>query len=106
MSSLSAPTAFAWWKLGGIHRARAILLLAAFGLVLIGWPISEWVTQLRLERHSPDVVVANEAKSNFKVAHFFSLGISLVTSVLTGIALFLAGYLPKTSPCQSCGQIS
>jgi glycerol-3-phosphate acyltransferase PlsY len=103
---VAVATAFAWWKLGGVHRIRFVLLLAAFGLVLVGWPISDWVTQLRLERLSPDVAIANEAKSNFKVAHFISLGISLLTNLLTGIALFLAGCLPKTAPCQSCGQTS
>lgn len=104
--AVAVATGFAWWKLGGVHRVRVVLLLIAFGLVLVGWPISDWVTQLRLERLSPDAAIANEAKSNFKVAHFYSLGISLLTNLLTGIALFLAGCLPKTSPYQSCGQPS
>jgi glycerol-3-phosphate acyltransferase PlsY len=91
---ISVITAATWWKEGRAHRVRFVLLTVALLLVFVGWPISDWVTQLRLDRLSSDYDIANWAKTLFGPVHLISLALSAITNVLTGIGLFLAGRIP------------
>ncbi|MFO0938549.1 MAG: glycerol-3-phosphate 1-O-acyltransferase PlsY [Gemmataceae bacterium] len=93
----SVITAWAWRSQGKRHRVRFVVLLCALILVAIGWPVSEWVTQLRLERISTDPRISEAAIKQFGPAHMISLGLSMLTNLLTGMGLFLAGQLPQSA---------
>lgn len=88
-------TALPWWNAGGsIHRWRIVFLGLALALVATGWPVSEHVSQLRLERFQPDEAPAALAKAAFGSWHLVSLALSAVTTLLSGIALALAAKMP------------
>lgn len=87
-------TALSWWKYAGIHRWRVIVITIALATVAAGWPISEQVTRLRLERFHPEAGIATAAQAAFAQWHLLSLGLSMVTILLAGIALALAAKLP------------
>ena len=93
---ISLVTAMTWRTAAGIHRLRFRILLIALILVFLGWPLAEWVTQLRLARFSTNSSTALSAKNLFGPVHLVSLASSLLTNVLTGIGLFLAGRLPNS----------
>ena len=42
---IALVTALSWWKLGGVHRWRGIIVTAALVTVAIGWPISDEVSR-------------------------------------------------------------
>ncbi len=92
---IALVTALSWWKFGGIHRWRGIIVTAAVVTVAIGWPISEEVSRLRLERFNPDASIASAAKAAFATWHLVSLFLSFVTVGLAGVALALAAKLPN-----------
>ena len=87
-------TALSWWKAGRVHRWRVIVLAFALATVAAGWPISNEVSRLRLERFSPDAAVAAAAKAAFGPWHLVSLALSVVTVCAAGVALAFAGSLP------------
>jgi hypothetical protein len=66
--------------------------------VAIGWPISNIVSELRLERFSPNSSIATAAKADFVAWHLVSLFLSIVTVCLAGTALALAARLPADMP--------
>ncbi len=78
-----------------VQKLRLILALIGVALVAVGWPISEQVSRLRLERFAPDTAVASAAKSAFATWHFGSLFLSLATTVVVGTLLALCGLLPS-----------
>jgi acyl-phosphate glycerol 3-phosphate acyltransferase len=88
-------TALSWWRRGGVHRARVVVVALAAVTVAAGWPISEEVSRLRLARFSPDAAVAGAAKAAFGPWHLVSLLLSFVTVALAGVALALAAKLPE-----------
>jgi hypothetical protein len=77
-----------------VHRWRVYLIGLAALLVAVGWPISEYVSQLRIERFHPDPSVAVAARAAFGPWHLVSLLLSLVTTSLAGAGLALAARLP------------
>jgi hypothetical protein len=91
---VALATALGWWRLGGVHKWRVIVIALAAATVAAGWPISEEVSRLRLERFSPDSSAAAAAKTAFASWHLVSLFLSFVTVCLSGIALALAAKLP------------
>ena len=89
-------TAAGWWRQPGrVHRIRVIVIGIALVTVAIGWPISQKVTELRLERFSPDEAVAAAAKTGFATWHLISLALSFVTTMLALVAVLLAARLPE-----------
>jgi glycerol-3-phosphate acyltransferase PlsY len=92
---LALVTALAWWKCGRVHRVRVILIALGVLTVAVGWPISNHVSELRLLRFDADAGVASAATAAFGPWHFVSLGLSLVTVSLAGVALALAAKLPE-----------
>ncbi|MCS6866923.1 MAG: glycerol-3-phosphate 1-O-acyltransferase PlsY [Gemmataceae bacterium] len=92
--AIALLTALSWWKYAGLHRARVVVIALALATVAVGWPISEEVTRLRLERFHPDTSIATAAQAAFASWHLASLGLSLVTILLAGTALALAAKLP------------
>lgn len=95
-ASLGLITALGWRKLPGkVHRWRVIVLSLAALLIAVGWPISNKVSALRIERFNPDSALAEVARSSFAEWHFVSLGLSLFTVVLVGLALAMAAKMPK-----------
>ncbi|MCS7021508.1 MAG: glycerol-3-phosphate 1-O-acyltransferase PlsY [Gemmataceae bacterium] len=89
-------TALSWWFHGHLHRWRVLVLGLAAGGVLIGWPISDYVSELRAARFSPDPEVARSAQEAFSVWHGYSLLLSLSTTILTGVGLALVAWLPPS----------
>jgi acyl phosphate:glycerol-3-phosphate acyltransferase len=88
-------SAIGWYRCPGrVHRWRLILIGLGVVCVAIGWPVSLKVSALRIERFAPDADVADAARAAFAEWHFVSLGLSLVTAVLAGIALALAARMP------------
>ncbi len=95
---LGLITAFGWRKQPGkVHRLRVVVLSLAALTIVLGWPISNQVSALRIERFHPDSVLAEVARSSFAEWHFVSLGLSLVTVTLVGLALALAARMPDAS---------
>lgn len=89
-------TAGGFWMMdrAKIHRWRLILCAIAALLVGFGWPVSDWVSYLRVERFHPDPAVAAAAKAAFGPWHLVSLASSAVTTLLVGVILALAAKLP------------
>lgn len=87
--------ALAWWKRGGVHKWRVLVIAFALLTVAVGWPISDEVSRLRLARFDPDAGAASAAKAAFATWHLVSLALSFVTVCAAGVALALAGSLPK-----------
>ncbi len=87
-------TAAAWWKLGGVHRWRVVVVGAAVVCVAGGWPLAEAVTELRLARFDPNPDAAAAAKAAFGPWHLWSLGLSTLTVLLAGVALAMGAKLP------------
>jgi len=95
-ASLGLITALGWRNLPGkVQRWRVVVLSLAALTVAGGWPISNKVSALRVERFNPDSALAEAARSSFAEWHFVSLGLSLVTVVLVGLALAMAAKMPK-----------
>lgn len=99
--------AVSWWKCGErVHRWRVYVIAAGLLTVLIGWPISAHVSELRLSRFATDSVTASAAREAFGPWHLVSLLLSFVTVVLAGVALALAAKLPaerEHAPTQANG---
>jgi acyl-phosphate glycerol 3-phosphate acyltransferase len=85
---IALVTALTWFRADparSVHRWRVYLLGLAVLLVAVGWPISEHVSQLRVDRfHSA------AAKAAFGPWHLVSLALSFVTTCLAGVGLALA----------------
>lgn len=91
-------TAATWWRLGGVHRWRVAVLGLAVVTVAAGWPLSDAVTQLRVQRYDPDAAVRAAAAAAFGPWHLWSLGLSTLTVLLAAAALALAAKLPAEEP--------
>jgi acyl-phosphate glycerol 3-phosphate acyltransferase len=100
---LALVTALAWWKYGRVHHVRVILIAVAVLTVAIGWPVSNYVSELRPQRFDADTVVASAAKTAFGAWHGVSLILSFVTVGLAGAALALGSRLPEEQPVGSSG---
>jgi acyl-phosphate glycerol 3-phosphate acyltransferase len=88
-------TALAWWKSGRrVDRWRVAIILCGVILTAGGWPISNFVSELRMLRFDSLQAVRESAAASFQTWHLVSLFLSLTTTVLAGAALALAGNLP------------
>src|SRR5262249_9763464 len=96
---LAIVTARTWLTAAGrVHRWRVYVLWAALLTVVAGWPLSSWVSELRLMRFSPDSATAADAQAAFAAWHLVSLFLSFVTVILAGVALALAARMPPDEP--------
>ena len=94
--SLALLTALSWWNVEGkVNRWRVCIIALAVLCVCIGWPISNYVSELRLLRFAPDPARAAAAKASFAAWHLLSLFLSFVTDCLAGVALALAVARPQ-----------
>jgi acyl phosphate:glycerol-3-phosphate acyltransferase len=95
-SWLTVLTAFGFLRMvgGKVHRWRYTLALVALVFVALGWPLSEWVGQLRMDRFHPEAARAATAKSAFGVWHLVSLANGAVLTLLSCALLVLAAKLP------------
>jgi len=92
---LAVATALSWaGETATVHKVRTWLLIAALLTVVIGWPLAQKVSALRLERYSPDTAIADAAKAAFGPWHLYSLLLTFVTMILVGVAMALAAQLP------------
>jgi len=95
-AALALVTALGWWRAPGrVHRWRVFLVLLAAATVAVGWPISTRVSELRVERFHPDPSVGDAARIAFGDLHFVSLGLSVLTAILAGVALAMAAKMPN-----------
>jgi hypothetical protein len=93
---LALATAIGWRDAPGrIHRWRVRVLVVAVLTVVVAWPISNYVSELRVLRFAPDLSTREAAVAGFGPWHLVSLLLSFVTVTLAGIALAMAGKLPK-----------
>lgn len=96
---IALVTALSWWKEPGkVHRWRVVVIGLAVVTVAIAWPISNYVSELRPMRFSPDKATRDAADAAFGTWHLVSLFLSFVTVCLAGIALALAAKLPGERP--------
>jgi acyl-phosphate glycerol 3-phosphate acyltransferase len=89
-------TALSWWTAEGgrkVHRWRVYVVGLAVVTVAAGWPISNYVSELRVHRFESDA-----GKTAFADWHVVSLLLSTVTVALAGVVLWLAAKLPNRPP--------
>jgi len=79
-----------------VHRLRNVVLLLAMIAVVIGWPIADYVGELRLERYSSNETLAQSAKAMFGAWHGISLSLNIITIGLVTLAMALAAQLPRS----------
>jgi hypothetical protein len=77
-----------------VHKVRIWVLAAALATVVGGWPLTQKVSQLRLERYSVDAAVAKHARDVFNSWHTYSLLLAFITMILVGVGMALAAQLP------------
>jgi acyl-phosphate glycerol 3-phosphate acyltransferase len=95
-AALALVTAIGWWKSPGkVNRWRVFAVGLAAAAVAIGWPISNKVSALRVERFHPDSTIADVARTAFGEWHTVSLLLSMVTVALVGVALATAAKMPN-----------
>lgn len=94
---VAVVTAFGFLRMKRTKVQRIRLWLCLIGLVLVGlgWPLSAYVSRLRVERFSKDTAVADAAKASFGPVHLVSLASSGVTTLLAGAVLLMGGMLPS-----------
>jgi acyl-phosphate glycerol 3-phosphate acyltransferase len=86
--------AWKWRFVERIHQVRFWVIATAGVLVAVGWPLSEYVSFLRVQRFHPDPEVAAAARAAFGPWHLPSLALSFLTTILSGIGLCLAAAMP------------
>jgi acyl-phosphate glycerol 3-phosphate acyltransferase len=97
--AVSLATALAWWKRSEpIHRRRVLLLTIGLMLVTAAWPLGTYVSDLRVQRFDSNPATAEAAVAAFGQWHLVSLLLSMVTTLLAGVALALAARLPNREP--------
>lgn len=90
-------SAATWFRHGTLHRWRAYLLALAVILIAVSWPLSNYVSELRVARFATDTAIAEAAKAAFGPWHLVSLLLSIVTTCLASVALAMASRLPNES---------
>ncbi len=88
-----------------VHRRRNLILLFATAAAVIGWLVADYVGGLRLERYSPNEIVAESAKAAFAAWHGISLTLNMVAIGLVTVAMALVGHLPPTLVKKEPGQV-
>lgn len=78
-----------------VHRLRFLVILVAVLTVVVGWPLSQKVSELRAKRYDHDEAVATQAKEQFGRMHLYSLFLNFGTVGLAGVAMALAAMLPS-----------
>jgi hypothetical protein len=95
---IALVTALSWWNVGAkVHRCRVFVIGLALVLVAAGWPLSNFISELRLLRFDPNTATAEAAKAAFGQWHLVSLLLSAVTVLLAGVALALAAKMPDSA---------
>jgi acyl-phosphate glycerol 3-phosphate acyltransferase len=78
----------------GVHRLRALILLLALISVALGWPLANYVNELRLDRYDSNPAIAEPAQQAFGTWHGISLLLNFTTIGLVTVAMALAAQLP------------
>jgi acyl-phosphate glycerol 3-phosphate acyltransferase len=82
---------------GRLQRWRVLVIGLAALMAAVGWPLSNKVSALRIERFHPDPATATAATAAFGQWHLVSLLLSLVTLTLAGVALAMAARMPEAN---------
>ena len=107
---IALATALPFAKLPSpIHRWRVNLLIAALAFVLIGWPLEQYVSNLRLPRNQTTEAylqdrlnetkteMMKDARRDFLLWHSASSVVNLLTIVCVTAAMAMAGNLSDAS---------
>jgi len=95
-SWLTFATTCGWRREPGRgNRWRIRLSFLAMLLVAVSWPISLYVSELRVWRFHPDTTTAALAKAAFGSWHLASLLLSAITTALAGVLLAMAAGLKE-----------
>jgi len=107
---IGLATALPFAKLpSSLHRWRVNLLIAALAFVLIGWPLEQYVSNLRVPRNQTTEAYLqdrlnegkakwmDDARRDFFVWHSVSVVINLLTIVCVTASMAMAGNLSDTS---------
>jgi acyl-phosphate glycerol 3-phosphate acyltransferase len=95
-ASLALITALGWRnRPGPVNRWRVIVIGLAAVTVVVGWPLFNKVSGLRVERFHSDPATAQAAAAAFGQWHLVSLLLSVVTLGLAGVALAMAARMPE-----------
>jgi acyl-phosphate glycerol 3-phosphate acyltransferase len=81
-----------------VHRVRFVVLMLAALTVIVGWPLSQKVGDLRLQRYDPDPAISAPAKAEFARMHTISLFLNFATVVLVTAGMGLAAFPPANPP--------
>jgi acyl-phosphate glycerol 3-phosphate acyltransferase len=94
--AVALATALSWWnsERRTLNRVRVVVLALALLGVVLGWPLSEQVSRLRVERFTASGTMDPAVHAAFVSWHLASLALSAVTTLLAGAGLALAGRLP------------
>jgi acyl-phosphate glycerol 3-phosphate acyltransferase len=104
---IAVLTALPWVRRGGVHRWRASLLITALALVVVGWPLEQYVAELRGPRNDATEAylraaeptesqrqAMQSARAAFGMWHGVSVMLNLAMLVCLTAATALAAHLP------------
>jgi acyl-phosphate glycerol 3-phosphate acyltransferase len=114
---VAAATSLAWTKHGRVHRWRTGLLIFALLMVLAGWPLERYVSDLRpardaavdayLRADAAEVAAArsamHEARGRFGGWHTVSLFLNFATILAVTGAMALAANFPQEKRADGMG---
>jgi len=97
---LALATSLWWWNTPGwLPKVRVLVIaLALGGAALNYFVLAPRVHDLRTERYSDDVALAEKANAAFGPAHTASLLVDMATLLCVLIAIVLIIWLPKETP--------
>lgn len=78
-----------------VHRWRFYVLLVAVLTVIIGWPLNQHVSKLRLQRFDSEPQTAQVAKEQFGRWHTYALFLNMGTIGFVTVAMGMAAALPQ-----------
>jgi acyl-phosphate glycerol 3-phosphate acyltransferase len=91
---LAVATALSWFgseAQATVHKVRFYVLTLALVTVIVGWPIAQKVSALRVARYAADAA----ATADFATWHLYSLLLNFITVGLVTVAMALAARLPN-----------
>lgn len=101
---IAVATALPWSRAepaNKVHRLRTVLLVLALTTVVVGWPLAQRVSDLRVARYAADPVVAEAARAAFGNWHTYSLLLNFLTLGLVTVIMALAAWLPEAGVAAS-----
>jgi acyl-phosphate glycerol 3-phosphate acyltransferase len=83
---------------GRLNRWRLAVIVLGLVTLAIGWPLANYVGDVRMQRYSTDPAIAAAARAAFGPWHTRSLFLNFGTAGLATAAMALAAFLPERKP--------